>query len=266
MPNNNKIWIFDVEGVITDPISKTVIHPQIIEKIEQQLTHKIPVCFNTGRSAQWIQQTIIPQFNSGIPLEYLFAACEMGNVTLQFNQDNSSSETIINTNLIPSQLSATIREIVLSSYPESMFVDETKKSILTIEMKDGFSRNVYEELQSKLSGEIRIILKNYHPGINVRPSSSSIAIDIKPITSNKELGAKQILTWLRTKNLNLDQFQFIAFGDSTSDLQMANLFVSQKLSTTFIFVGEDKINKQTKYPTIITKAHYSAGTLEYLNS
>lgn len=266
MPNYNEIWVFDVDGVITDPITKTIIHPQIIEKIEEQLSQKIPVCFNTGRSSEWIQKTIIPHFKTNTPLEYLFSACEMGNVTLQFNKDNSPTEIVHSADLIPSQLSATIKEIVASSYLDSMFVDETKKSILTIEMKDGFAQDHYEELQSKLSGEIRIILKNYHPGIHVRPSSSSIAIDIKPITSNKELGAKQILTWLKIKKLNLGQFQFITFGDSVSDLQMAKLFVSQKLSTTFVYVGEDQINQSTKYPTIITKSHYSAGTLEYLNS
>ncbi len=266
MTTTNDIWIFDIDGVITDPTTKKIIHPQIIERIEQKLNQKIPVCFNTGRSSDWVQKTIVTQFKSDTPLEFLFCACEMGNVILQYNQDNTPRESVHNADLIPSQLYATIKEIVASSYLDSMFVDDTKKSILTIEMKDGFDQDHYEELQSRLSGEIRIILKNYHPGIHVRPSSSNIAIDIKPITSNKELGAEQILTWLKTKNLSLDQFQFITFGDSVSDLQMAELFVSQKLSTIFVYVGEDKINQKAKYQTIITKAHYTTGTMEYLNS
>jgi HAD superfamily hydrolase (TIGR01484 family) len=265
MATTKQIWVFDVDGVITDPVTKTVIHPQIIEKIEQQLSKNIPVCFNTGRSAEWIQATIIPQFNSVTPLSYLFSACEMGNVTLQYDEHNMPKEEVVNQDLIPLTLSNTIREIVLSSYNDSMFVDETKKSILTIEMKNNFSQTAYEELQNRLSGEIRIILKNYHPGIHVRPSSSSIAIDIKPISSNKESGAQKILTWLKTKELNLDQFQFITFGDSPSDLQMAELFESEKLSTTFVYVGEDMINQITKYRTMVTKDHYSAGTLEYLD-
>jgi hydroxymethylpyrimidine pyrophosphatase-like HAD family hydrolase len=259
-----EIWVFDVDGVITDPATKTVLHSKIIELIEQRLQSKTPICLNTGRSAEWIKTTIISHFKANTPLEYLFSACEMGNVTLQFDEHNQAKEEVHNQDLIPPQLSQTIREIVMSSYGDSMFIDETKKSILTVEMKDHFSQDAYEELQSKLSGEIRIILKNYHPGIHVRPSSSSIAIDVKPITSNKELGAKQILMWLQARKIDVNSVCITAFGDSLSDFQMSEFFASSGLTTKFVYVGEDKISPQTKYTTVITKAHYSAGTLEYL--
>ena len=261
-----EIWIFDVDGVITDPATKTVLRPEIIHLIEQKLLTQTPVCFNTGRSTEWIKETIIPHFKVDTPLTCLFSACEMGNTALQFDEHNKSKEVVHGQNLIPPKLSNTIREIVLSSYNDSMFVDETKKSILTIEMKNNFSLAAYEELQSKLSGEIRIILKNYHPGIHVRPSSSSIAIDVKPITSNKEFGAKQILTWLKSRKFNLKDVCLTAFGDSLSDFQMSEFFVSCGLSTKFVYVGEDTLNQQTTYETISTKAHYSEGTLEYIKS
>ncbi len=266
MTLTNNIWVFDIDGVITDPVTKKVLNPQIIATIEKRLSQKIPVCFNTGRSAQWIKETIIPHFNPKTSLELLYCSCEMGEVSLEYDSRNSPHETIYHHNLIPAELKATIREIVLSSYDETMFVDETKKSILTIEMKDGLSQDVYEEHQSRLSGEIRIILKNYHPGIHIRPSSSSIAIDIKPISSNKATGATKIMEWLRTKKIDLTNLTITAFGDSTSDLQMAEYFVSQSIPTKFIYVGTDNLDPTLPYPVIKTKARYTAGTLEFLVS
>ncbi len=261
-----EIWIFDIDGVITDPSTKTITSPRILRLIEQKLADKIPVFFNTGRSSEWVQKEIIPHFDPKISLEQLFTVCEMGNLTLEFNQDNSPQEIVVNRNLIPPQLESTIRDIVQSSYGDSMFVDETKKTILTIEMKDNYAQALYEELQSKLSGEIRIILKNYHPGIHVRPSSSNIAIDVKPIDSNKALGITQVLSWLKAKKITLSEYLFVAFGDSTSDLQMSEFLESEGLHTKFVYVGGDDLNVNPPYPLVKTKLHFTQGTLEYLES
>lgn len=266
MINQNNVLIFDIDGVITDPSTKSIIYPEIISILQNSLNQKIPICFNTGRSVEWVQKTIISQFSQKYSLEYLFSSCEMGNLTLEFDNQNKPQIKTIRKDLIPEQLSSTIKEIVQSSYNDSMFIDETKKSILTIEMKNNYAQSKYEILQSKLSGEIRIILKNYHPGIHIRPSSSNIAIDVKSIDSNKQFGAEQILNWLKLKKHNQDikKLSFISFGDSLSDLEMASYFDTQGFTTKFIYVGTENISQTQPYQTVKTKHHYSKGTLEYL--
>ena len=265
MITRTEILIFDIDGVITDPSTKKIGSINIIRHLESRLEKNIPVCFNTGRSSVWVRENIISSFSPETPLELLYCVCEMGEVVLEYDKDNHAKETVSSQNLIPLALKSTIREIVMSSYYETMFVDETKKVILTVEMKDGLSKSVYEKNQSRLSGEIRIILKNYHPNIHIRPSSSSIAIDIKPINSNKASGAAKILTWLRSKKVDKN-ISIVALGDSASDLQMAEYFHSMNIPTKFIYVGNDNIDISTNYKVIKTIAKYTEGTLEFLNS
>lgn len=190
----------------------------------------------------------------------------MGNTTIEFDQSNQPLVKILHKNLIPLPLSNTIREIVQNSYDQSMFVDNTKKSILTIEMRDGFNQEEYENLQSQLSGEINIILKNYHPDIHVRPSSSTIAIDVMPMDSNKSSGAHLIHDWLKNHKYNLKNSEIVAFGDSPSDLEMASYFATNNIKVKFVYVGETPLPTSNKFTIITTKEKFSTGTLEYLTS
>jgi len=133
-----KILIFDVDGVITDPKTKQVDYPEILEIIASRLENDLTVAFNTGRSYKWMNERIIlPLKNHMVDfssLINLIIVCEMGNVVVKHDQLGKPSKKIKNENVIPSLLRQAISDIVSEIYNESMFIDKTKEVILTIEM------------------------------------------------------------------------------------------------------------------------------------
>lgn len=261
MPPKQQMLIFDIDGVLTDPVSKQG-DPAIFQCLTKKLESGALIAFNTGRSSEWVQKTILPHLQTR-HLSNLFCVCEMGYVTLGFDEKQRVIEKVFEENSVPKELAGTIRDIIASSYHDSMFVDETKKVILTIEMKDGFSQKVYEELQSRLSGEIRIILKNYHPGIHIRPSSTTIAIDIKPIESGKALGIQRVVEWLKFSAIDPKDLHFTTLGDSTSDTEMNGWLNQNGYTNNFVYVGQDKLG-QFEFHIDQTRDKFTKGTLEYL--
>ncbi len=265
------ILVFDIDGVLTDPQSKEVNQPKILEYIENSLRTNHKIAFNTGRSAVWLEKKVIKPIKKIIfqkeknysSLKNLLSICEMGNVVVTYNSNGKPIKKILNKNTIPKTLKQTVRDIVSKLYSESMFVDETKEVILTIEMNDSYSYEKYKKEQEKFQKEISIIMENYHSHLHVKPSSTTIAIDIKPIESGKNLGAKKILDWLSDQGENLKNFNFICFGDSLSDLDMSDFFYHKNFQTLFVYVGENKRIKRL-YPIVITQKKYTEGTFDYL--
>jgi len=266
------ILVFDVDGVLTNPQSKKISQIKILEYITNNLRDNHKIAFNTGRSAEWLEKKVIKPVKEMVfkkeknyfSLKNLISICEMGNVVINYGNNGESIKEILNKNTIPETLKKTIKGIVANVYSESMFVDETKEVILTIEMNDSYSYEKYQKEQEKFQKEINIIIENYHPHLHVKPSSTTIAIDIKPVESGKKLGAKKIIDWLSDQGESLKNFNFVCFGDSLSDLDMSDFFYDKNFQTIFIYVG-DKKNIKRLYPVILTKRKYNEGTFDYLN-
>lgn len=268
-----EIWVFDIDGVITDPKSKKITHPKILNIIGRRLSNGLKVAFNTGRSAKWLEQKVVGSLrdlifsdeNNYLPLTNLVSVCEMGNVVIKYGTDGEARKKVLNRSIIPDVLFETIKGIVENVYFKSMFVDETKEVILTIEMRDGYSFDKYQKRQEEFRKEISIIMKNYHPHLHVKPSSTTIAIDVKPVDSGKNLGAQKILDWCRSQNEKGSTLSFICFGDSKSDLDMSDYFYLHKLHTEFVYVGSEIDRIKRKYVIHIPVNKFTGGTLEYLS-
>lgn len=266
------IWVFDIDGVITDPITKKIAQPRILDLIVGKLRDNGLVVFNTGRSAKWLGQEVVKPLRALIRrqlgdyscLSNLICVCEMGNVIVEYDKKGQIFKKVLNSFAIPEGLKKTIRDLVAKGYSDSMFVDETKEVILTIEMRDGYSLKQYQERQAVLHLEISKIMVNYYSHLQVRPSSTNIAIDVKPIESSKSLGAKRIISLCMARGIRFKQHTFVCFGDSLSDVEMSDYLYSKNISTELVFVGPLNKKLVRKYPIHLTKKQYSAGTLEYL--
>ena len=197
---SEQVWILDIDGVITDPKLKKVIYPEILTIIVKRLINNYLVAFNTGRSEKWLDERVLgllrkllkKEVGNLSPLSNLVNLCEMGSIIVEFDDSGKMIKRVLNKNVIPTVLKNTIKDMVSEVYSESMFVDETKEVILTIEMKDGFSYEEYEIRQAEFREEIGIIMANYHPHLQVGPSSTTIAIDVKPIGAGKGWGLKKL--------------------------------------------------------------------------
>src|SRR3990167_214820 len=93
-------WIFDIDGVVTNPTKKKVKKLQILDHIAKRLQQGEPVIFNTGRSLPWT----IERVNDKRVLENLFAAGEKGGTWLTFGQDGKIQQHKDGSISIPSSL------------------------------------------------------------------------------------------------------------------------------------------------------------------
>ena len=178
-------WIFDIDGVVTNPSEKKVGEPEILVHIVNKLKIKEPVAFNTGRSLPWLIERVI-------------------NPLLNMVEDKSILENFI-------------------------AVGEKGGAWLTFD-KEG------------------TILQHKENSIHV----------------GKGFATDRILEWLKKKGIKPKQF--IAFGDSPSDIAMANRLHEKNLSFTFIFVDNKGELKGVKFPfpIIYTKDRFDKGALEFL--
>lgn len=264
--NYSRLFVFDIDGVLTNPITKKVDDQALFAQLNQ-LAKTMPILLNTGRSAQWVVDKIIPHLNLEHSHANFFVACEMGAVSLSLDgrgQPNIIINPEVSSQKIPPQLYDSITDMVAQNYDSSMFVDTTKQVIMTVEMQDNYPLEKYEIDKEELKNSIEIILKHYHPSLHIRPSSSTIAIDIKPIQLTKGYGAKVIHAWLDQQKIDLTNTEIICFGDSLSDIEMADYFAESKIKTKFVYVGTENLDLTKSYPLIKTDHSHSSGTHEYL--
>jgi hydroxymethylpyrimidine pyrophosphatase-like HAD family hydrolase len=162
-------WIFDIDGVVTNPKEKKVKHPQILEHIANELKGGKPVAFNTRRSSFWLIERVI-------------------NPLLETIQDRSILKNFI-------------------------AVSEKGASWIT------FDKN----------------------GKMQKHKDNSISIPVR-----KGFATERILKLLKGKGIKPKQF--IAFADSPSDVEMADILRENNLTFSFIFVDDKGQFKGRKHP------------------
>jgi len=73
-------FMFDVDGVLTNPLTKK-INENVIKFVKEQLDLKVPLCFFTGRTFKWLERkflnVLINKLNKN-SLDFLFISYEHG--------------------------------------------------------------------------------------------------------------------------------------------------------------------------------------------
>ena len=158
-----------------------------------------------------------------------------------------------------------IRELIELKYSSSMFYDETKKTMISIEMNEGMSIDVYKKIQKLLINDLSQIIKQSSLGKNLKIDTPTIAADVMNKHVGKGFAVHRIVDWLKEKKINPKQI--FAFGDSMSDLLMAEKFYELGFLIEFVFVGNQQIQQsEYKFPIIYTTAKFEKGTLEFLTN
>lgn len=260
------IWIFDLDGVLTDPFQKKVIYPALLDELITRLKNHDLVAFNTGRTFEFIEKEVIDPLKQHLAIHNqthlisnILAVGEKGAVELEFGEEEERKEYIDPQIQVPQRLVQSIHNLIRNKFSASMFFDSTKRTMISTEMPDNFSLEEYQKDQKRLLESMREAVKPY-PNLIIEPNI--IAIDIQDRRVGKHLGAQRILAWMRKKKASPDYFY--CFGDSASDRDMAQEFAKEDKEVTFIYVGKDEVTQSPDFQTIRTKSYYTEGTLEYL--
>jgi hydroxymethylpyrimidine pyrophosphatase-like HAD family hydrolase len=263
-------YLFDVDGVLTDLKKKRVIHPEIIDRIAGILKQGEPVALNTGRSVAWLDRVIadltLHFSDNKKPLENLVAVGEFGGTWGIFDTKGNMHKGKVNSISVPSELSVNVKGIIKKKFSNSMMFDETKETMVSIEMIDGFDLDVFHDEQKMLTDELNTLLADMGYSRTYDIHTDQIATNIMSPHVGKDLGASRFLEFLREKEY-LPQ-EFIAFGDSISDLEMGKELKRRNFTVQFFYVGHHEdlekahINEETEDVHFI--GNFTQGTLDIL--
>lgn len=261
-------WVFDVDGVLTNPEAKYVLLTEIFDELSKRLQKGEPIILNTGRSVDFITRNILEPLSLRLSnqkyMEKLITLAEKGAISITFDDSGKRIITIDHGMQISQELQDEIKAIVdQQPYSDTMFFDKTKQTMSSIELKDGKPILLFREYQKNLVKILQNLLKKNNLENTMRVDPTTICTDVENVNVGKSLGVKKFLRMLKEKDVFPNQF--ICFGDSPSDLDMLKELKKQGKKTIFIYVGEkEQIKSQLQKSIIFPDQHSDRGTLSYL--
>lgn len=264
----SRAYLFDVDGVLTNPEAKRVEQEAIFDELVKRLLNGYPVGLNTGRALEFVIEEVLKplekKLNNNSAIENLFAIGEKGATWITYNQKGEKNAVIDNSISVPLVIQHEVREMVSKPpYSEVMFYDETKKTMVTTELLQGKTIAAFEGPQKKLTEALQRLLQKHHLVDTLKIDAGHIATDIENKHVGKNLGAKRFITLLEERQLYPEEY--IGFGDSASDYDMYDELKKIGKKALFVFVGGEKyLQGKSLEGVIFTHEHDDKGTLAFL--
>lgn len=269
MQKIEQIYIFDIDGVLTDINSHKIEISELIDFIVKILEKEEPIAFNTGRPLSWVKEELLSKIEGKINnkslLNNLFAVVEKGGEWIQFNKKGDEIVNIDKSIKIPRNLESALRELIDEKFKGRIFYDNNKKTMATLQKSDEISLNEFNSFHSELNHEIEKILLENDLEHRFKYVPTTLDTDIESVKVGKDFAMGKILEWLKIKNFSPNIF--VAFGDSISDLEMAKHLYEKGHKVEFVYVGEAEFDESSYgFPIIFTNEKYDKGALEYLQT
>lgn len=262
-------YLFDVDGVLSDPVEKKVIEQDLFGQLQELLQQGNPVGLNTGRSTSWMLERIIHPFIASLDnkatLINFIAIGEKGGTWITFDSLGKMTHGEDTALAVPQAVKKAIKNLVKDKYSDAMFFDETKELMVSVEMHDKFSIQEYHERQKEFVTDAKQILKETNSEESFKIDPSTISTDIEEKHAGKALGAHLFLAWLERRGVVPEAFE--TFGDSPSDFAMSDELYRRGKSVTMIYVGDKKkVGEVTEQYPVVFIDGYSRGTLAHLTA
>lgn len=259
------LYIFDIDGVITNPYVKKP-NPAILAFIADQLSQKKPVMLSTGRAIAWIEKNIVSALKILIKeekdLDLLFISAEKGAVSAVYTRGILES-TIDPKSIIPKE----IRKAVIKKMGEysGIFFDEDKQTMISIEIEGGTDMQKLEKQKESLAKCADWMNQNLSlDSKNIVIDSTEIAFDIQSKDINKKISAGDFLLFLHSKKIT--PTIFLVFGDSPSDIFIAEELFKKNYAVSFGYVGLKILTEKYPFPIFYPKdgKKFDEGVLDFL--
>lgn len=266
-----EMLLFDIDGVITEPVTGEV-ELEVVHEIVEILERGEPVAFNTGRGLHWVLRDILPHFQTRVSqrsvINKLCIVYQKGAFRVTFNEKGDQEEPVAAPGilLIPNSLRVEVLQLIATKYTATMFPGEEKEAVLSPQFKPGADFLQYKADQERLVDELQAIVQQYGLADQFKVDPTRIATDVEDKHLGKALGAQQVLAWLKEQGLQPEYF--ITFGDSKSDIGMAEEIHRNGLPVELVFVGEkaELQDVHLPFPVSFTQAFCEKGTVEFLKN
>jgi len=228
--------LLDVDGPIASPDTRTIATPSIITDLIALAGANVPIGFITGRSAQFIsEQVVAPLVAAGLPRDMrMYGVCEKGAVWFPIT-DTGMGEVVVDASVaLSDSVVSRIRELVATDYADTMFFDETKLAMISVEQRTDVDRAAYHAAQASFENAAYAVLIEHGLGVRFgdkvspdadgavpfRIDTTIISTDIESVDLDKDHAAQRALAFF-AEGGSLPRL-WRSVGDSRSDYLMAD--------------------------------------------
>lgn len=261
-------YLFDVDGPLSDPKERKIVEFELVDELVARLRKGEPIAFNSGRSVEWIEKEVVPHIVEAIGddkklLERFVIIGEKGGSWLTFDEGGEALKGNVNTIIIPDDLRQEIHGLIGEKYADCVADLDPKTTMVSLEMLPGFDHEQFVARQKDMVQDLRALLQRQGLDQIFSIDATTIAVDIESAHVGKHIGADRFLQHLSDLGVTADRFQ--TFGDSASDVAMADELVRRGQNAEFIYVGTTPLPDQDHY-RVVNAGNFSRGTLDFLKT
>lgn len=233
--------LFDVDGPIASPVSRTIAIQSILDDLVTLTAAGVPIAFITGRSDAFIRdQVITPLLANGLGDALaadgarMFAVFEKGAAWATVSAGGLGEVQVDESVAPPAAFVRAIQDLVARDFASTMFFDDTKRAMVSVEQRTDVAHADYLEAQGAFNRAAFDVA--VHQGLGVRLGSEEVAdatgavpfrldptiisTDIESVLLDKDRGAERALEHFLASGPLPRVWRSV--GDSRSDYLMAD--------------------------------------------
>ncbi len=272
--------LFDVDGPIASPITRTINVRSIVTDLVAMTAAGVPIAFITGRSGDFIRnQVVTPLCDAGLrdALDEhgarMFGVFEKGGAWAPITGDGMGEVTVDETVAFGAEAVDGIRNLVRERYADTMFFDETKRAMISVEQRTDVDADTYAAAQARFQDDAFTLLTAQGVGLRYgdrtapdangelpfRIDQTIISTDIESVLLDKDRGAQRALDYFA--KLGPLPRRWRSIGDSRSDYKMADYVHSAGFDVAHVDVrpSDGILQKPYEVITIGDAIHDDAG-------
>lgn len=247
--------LLDIDGPIASPLSRAIAIPSIIDDLIALCAAGVPIAFITGRSDAFVRDEVIaPLMVAGlgdtlrIEGARMFTVCEKGAVWANVDGDGLGEIVVDTAVAVPAELVDRFRALHADGFSETMFWDDTKRAMVSIEARTDVAPADYHAAQRRFNDAAFAAAAALGYGIRLgdrespaadgtvpwRIDPTIISTDIESVTLDKDKGAERALDHFAAAGPLPSLWRSV--GDSRSDYKMADYVHSRGLEVAHVDV------------------------------
>ena len=219
--------LLDVDGPIASPLTRTIAIDSIVDDLLTLAAAGIPIAFITGRSDHFMRSQVIARLvgvgpdHGGLDAGFhLFCVFEKGGCWSSVTPQGLSLLEIDTAVSVPPELRVAVETLAREKYADTMFVDEGKHVMISIEQRADVSAVDYRQAQLQCVFEVERLMLELEVGSGFRIDPTIISVDVESVLLDKDRGAARALDWFSARGVSAERWWSV--GDSRSDYLMAD--------------------------------------------
>ncbi len=247
--------LLDIDGPIASPVSRSIAIPSIIDDLIALTAAGVPIAFITGRSDSFVrEQVIAPLLDAGLgqaldsPGARMFAVFEKGAAWATVDSSGLGKVEVDLSVAVPADLVERIRALHAERFADTMFWDDTKLAMVSMEQRVDVAPANFQRAQHELNSAAFAAAVALGYGISLgdraapdadgavpwRLDPTIISTDLESATLDKDRGAERALDHFRKTGALPTVWR--SLGDSRGDYKMADYVHSLGLEVAHVDV------------------------------